>query len=69
MSTLWQRILRLPNGHDELKPLKEEYSKTARRVQEAARNLARAAESVSQQKKHDDFEKLLHRFRVSEGHD
>ncbi len=69
MSSLWQRLLRLPNGHDELAPLKDEFSRSARRVQESARNLARAAERVTQQKRHDDLERLLHRFRLNEGHD
>lgn len=67
--TLWHRILRLPNGRDDLQPLKDEFSKSARRVQESAKNLARVAENISRRKKEDEFERLLHRFRVHEGQD
>ena len=69
MSGFWDRVLRLPNGKDELRPLKDRFSDSARRVEESARKLARAAETASQQKKEDDFSALLRRFRASEGHD
>jgi len=69
MSGFWDRVLRLPNGKDELRPLKDRFSDSARRVEESARKLARAAETASQQKKDDDFADLLRRFRASEGHD
>jgi len=70
MSGFWQRLWSKPNGHDaELDALREEMSASQQKVREAARKLARAAESVSQRKKHDDFQRMIPRLRASEGHD
>lgn len=66
---LWHRIFGLRNGIDEIEPLRAQYSDSAMRVQENARRLARSVEEVSRQKKHDNLEQLVRRFRICEGQD
>jgi hypothetical protein len=64
MSTFWQRVLRKPNGHDaELNALKEEFSASQQRAREAARSLARSAETVIRHKKESDFAEDIASFR------
>ena len=68
--TFWQRLFRKPNGHDaELDALREEFSASQQRARDAARRLARAAETVSRHRKENEFAAMIARFRASEGHD
>lgn len=63
--SLWRALFKKPNGLYELEPLKQEFSERAGRVQDAARRLARAAETVSKQRREKDTAARIDRFRNS----
>lgn len=68
--SLLKRLFRpRPNGVHEIEEMRAAHERSLERLSQSARRLARTAETVSKQRQEDDFEKLLHRFRVSEGHD
>lgn len=69
MSLLKRMFRPRPNGVHEIEMLRDAREQSLDRLTQSVRRLARTAESISKQKKDDDFQKLLHRFRVSEGHD
>lgn len=67
---LLKRIFRpRSNGFDEIEAMRTAREQSLDRLTESVRRLARTAESVSKQKKADDFEKMVRRLRMIEGHD
>ena len=57
-----KRLFRAPNGQD-FDELKDERSKSQQRVIEAARRLARSAETVSRHKKERELAEQVERYR------
>lgn len=57
------------NGKDaaEMQALKDEFSQSRARVQEAAKRLARGVETVTRQKKERELAESIARFRINEG--
>ena len=68
--SLLKRLFRpRPNGYHEIEAIRIARDKSLERLAQSVRRLAHTAETISKQKKDDDFADLLRRFRASEGHD